>query len=175
MSSIELNSESHSESSTADIYNYNESLIYSSVSVGLSGLIKIEGNNKYLFQWEEFIIDKLFSRSEWFRSEQFELIVIGNWVFNSGLDQGSVGCSLFPMEAWLFRNLSRIVFQLAHRLKMGQPCTWKYHIERRINNWSLYLSPDFQFWGVATLWWAVNWRDLITRIISSKLRPVVAG
>ena len=54
MSSIELNSESHSESSTADIYNYNESLIYSSVSVCLSGLIKIEGKNKYLFQWEEF-------------------------------------------------------------------------------------------------------------------------
>lgn len=64
MSSIELNSESHSESSTADIYNYNESLIYSSVSVCLSGHFKIEGNNKYLFQWAEFKGDKLFSRSD---------------------------------------------------------------------------------------------------------------
>jgi hypothetical protein len=64
MSSIELNSESHSESSTADIYNYNKRLIFSSGAFGLSGLMKKEGNKMYLFQWVELKGDKLFSGSD---------------------------------------------------------------------------------------------------------------
>src|SRR5437868_3130222 len=36
-------------------------------------------------------------------------------------------------------------------------------------------SPCFQFTGVATLCFAVNWSESITRSTSSKLRPVVIG
>ena len=36
-------------------------------------------------------------------------------------------------------------------------------------------SPSFQFTGVATLYFAVNCNESITRRISSKLRPVLAG
>src|SRR5215210_1827137 len=36
-------------------------------------------------------------------------------------------------------------------------------------------SPSFQLTGVATLYFEVNWSESITRKISSKLRPVLAG
>src|SRR5262249_55229370 len=36
-------------------------------------------------------------------------------------------------------------------------------------------SPCFQFTGVATAYLAVSWRESMTRRISSKLRPVLAG
>src|SRR6476620_7432316 len=36
-------------------------------------------------------------------------------------------------------------------------------------------SPSFQFTGVATLYFAVSCRESMTRRISAKLRPVIAG
>ena len=36
-------------------------------------------------------------------------------------------------------------------------------------------SPSFQFTGVATWWWSVSCSESMTRRISSKLRPVLAG
>ncbi|MDT4885601.1 hypothetical protein FQZ97_1218500 [compost metagenome] len=36
-------------------------------------------------------------------------------------------------------------------------------------------SPSSQFTGVATLWLSVNCRESMTRRISLKLRPVLAG
>ena len=48
--------------------------------------------------------------------------------------------------------------------------------------WSLFTdpammtsSPCFQFTGVATLWFAVSCSESITRMTSSKFRPVVIG
>ena len=76
MSSIELNSESHSESSTADIYNYNESLISSSVSVCSSGLIKMKAITSIYFNGRNLKVINYFRGASDFGT--VELIVIGN-------------------------------------------------------------------------------------------------